>query len=390
MGFVVISKSFYYLLNMNKNIKNRFCLPTSLGQKILPLLLGTFMSNCQAEKEIVNLSFTRSDASEIVKLKGEVIGVHLDSLTLPLCYHIFKDSLILVENIKANPYFLNIYSLNTKKIVKKIVRLGESPTEFLSVRLLNRNPNSTTINIFDVSAKSVGFVSIDEKGEFQVKNKIDLPQNTGDIILLDANNLLGFNDSYIETEKFSNKIPPLFYLSTDKTKSREQIQKIDSQQFAFFSSNVSAAQLAFSKKNNCIWLIDKHKDEIQIFDTNLKLKKIVKGPDFIEPEIIQNEDKSLGFNKHIDYDSYYSCAYNEQYVYLLYLGIVGTYGIKGEGFYYKPSEIFKFSWDGKLQKIYTLDRFLYNITIDKAGKNIYGTTSIDFGEKVELIKYHLK
>ncbi|MFN4147019.1 MAG: BF3164 family lipoprotein [Runella sp.] len=365
------------------------------GISVLLVMLTFF--NCQVEKEANNSSFKREDAPN-VSLKGESIVLNLDSLTRPIFYHLFGDSLILVENIKPNPYFVDVYSMNTKRLVKRIVRQGESPAEFLSVQLFNRNPIDNNFTIFDVSAKSVGFGSMDEKGEFQIKNKVNLPQNTGDIISIDTSKLLGFNASYIETEKFSNKISPLFYLNTDRIISRDQLQKIDSQNFAFFSNNVSAAQLAYSKKNDCIWLVDKHKDEIQVFDTNLKLKKVIKGPDFVEPDIIQNEDKGLGiqkyidlgFKNHIDYDSYYSCAYNDDHIYLLYLGIVGTYGIKGVGFYYKPSEIFKFNWAGELQKIYKLDRFLYGITIDKAGENIYGTTSIDFGEKVELIKYQLK
>lgn len=359
-------------------------------KKLYAILLIFQLFCCQTEQYSNVISFKREDAPEILPLNGESIALDLDSLTLPLFYHLFRDSLILVENIKANPYFVDVYSLSNKRLVRRIARQGEGPTEFLSVRVMNRAPINNNFSIFDISTKSVGFVSMDEKGEFQITKKIDLPQNTGDFISIDAVRLLGFNDSYLETEKFSNKVSPLFYLSTDMATSKEQLQKIDSQRFAFFSANVSSAQLAFSKKNDCIWMIDKHRDKIQIFDTNLKLKKSIKGPDFIEPDIIQNIDKSLGFKNHIDYDSYYSCAYTDDYIYLLYLGIVGTYGIKGEGFYYKPSEIFKFNWDGELQSIYKLDRFLYGITIDKAGENIYGTTSIGFGEKVELVKYKLK
>jgi hypothetical protein len=330
--------------------------------------------------------FTRKDFVKDTTLKGTLVGFHTSAY--PLNYTVIRDSLIFVTNWHGDPWYVEIYNLHSKQLIRQIARKGDGPNEFLSCRLIYSNPSDDYFLLYDLVKQSASKYSIDSvclSKSVVPMETIALPRCTKDIALYDTTTLIGYNSYFFQSGKYQNKVPALFAVNS-AAQTRDDINKIDSINAKFFTANVSGGYILVSPSSDQIWSVRHYEDRIDIFDKKLQLVRSIVGPDRIRPLYEVKEDNSISFRDHKYYRAYYPCAYTKNAVYMIYLG---HNGISGDGKIEKPVEIFKIDWSGKLLCRYKLDKYVYAFSIDKNEENIYATATDKFGNYPLLLKYKL-
>lgn len=324
--------------------------------------------------------FTRNDFRNDSSLVGEVI--EFNTPLHPLSYTIIRDSLIFVTNWDGHPYFIEVYNLNTKSHVTSIARKGNGPNEVLSCYLHYRT-SKDYFYVHDILKQNVIKYNIDSAlvlGNSYSPLQIQVPGYTKDLAFLNSGGIVGLNSYYFETEKIKNDVPPLFLVSNVKNDNAE----VEENYAKYFTTNVSGGYLLVSPTTDNIWIVDRYKDKINIYNKDQKLIKSLVGPDVIKPEYTIREGNAVSFKR--QYSGYLSCFYTEDAVYLNYMGVNG---ISNDENYRKPVELLKFSWSGELLYRYKLDKYIFTTSIDKDEKYLYGTHFNSPDEYPQLIRYTL-
>ncbi|WP_442795907.1 BF3164 family lipoprotein [Pelobium manganitolerans] len=350
-------------------------------KKLVIFIVMSFAGIIACNDNSKTVSFKRTDFHRTVSLTGTKIA--FDTLLNPMSYAVIRDSFLFVTNWDGYPFFIEVYKLGSKRLVTKIAKKGRGPNEFLSCSLICRDPEDDFFLVRDIIKQTVTKYNIDSvimKGENYKPRQISLPRYTKDVAFLDSKNLIGYNFYYLKSEKISNDVTPIFKIRAGK----QLNERIDSTKMKFFTANVSGADILVSPLNDYIWCVNHYEDKIDVFNKELLFIKSMVGPDGIKPLYISNDDNRISF-KHAYYRAYYSGVYTKKAVYLLYLGVNG---IPNNLPFEKPVEVFKFNWSGKLLANYKLDKYIYDITIDKNEKYLYGTSSTSGGHAT-LFRYKL-
>jgi hypothetical protein len=354
-------------------------------KKLLPIFIIIIFANCTNKNLNKNeIHFTRTDFKSDTSLKGEII--EFNKPNLPYKFTIIRDTLIFVTNLKADPYYIEIYSLNSKNIITRLARRGRGPNEFLSCDLIYRTNNDDYICLFDITTKIVTKYNIDSillKGITYSPQQIKLPGFTKTVAFLGSDTIIGYNFFYFDNLGITNKANSLFKLRTDKDL-RNKISDIGNK---YFTANVSGGDIIASPVDDKIWLVNHYKDQIDFFNEKLELINSIIGPDLMSPEFIVKDNK-VSFKDRKYYRAYYPVFFTNNAVFIIYLG---ANGIPNNQEFRKPVEIFKLSWGGELLCRYQLDRFIYSISLDSNEKFLYGTTDnplID--EYPQIVRYTLK
>lgn len=353
-------------------------------QKILHificLITFTGCSYPEAQNEEITTFFSRKDFIKDTTLTGEVI--EFNAPLHPLSYTVIRDSLIFVTNWDGKPYFIEIYNINSNTHITSIARKGNGPNEVLSCYLHYRT-KSNYFYIHDIIKQNAIKYSIDSvlaMGESYTPYQIKVPEYTSDLTFLNTGDIIGFNNFHFKNEGFDNDVPPLFKL---KELAKDTVV-IDEKYAKYFTANVSSCFVIGSPTSNKIWLINRFKDKIDIYNNKFQLVKTLKGPDNILPEYSIKKGNAVIFKK--EYKGFLSCYFTDDAVYLNYIGVNGI--SKNEN-YRKPVEIYKFNWSGELLHRYNLDKYIFNISIDTDEKYLYGTHFGSPAEYPKLIRYNL-
>ncbi len=325
--------------------------------------------------------FTRNDFPIKTKLTSEEI-LFKESL-LPLEYTILRDTLLLVTNWDASSNFLDLYNMNTREKIVSLTYFGRGPNELLSCKVIHRDPNEDFFYAFDMVAKTVTKYNIDSvltMGKHYNPNYIKLPHFTKDLAFESDSILAVYNDSY--TFGLYNKTPSPFV----KLKLHNgQLQNYEEPSIKYFSTNISGGYLLTNREK--IVVAYHYTDRIDFFNGEELCKSMI-GPDKIIPELQfdTNNSNELAFKKGMYYRSYYPVAHTDNYIYLSYIGLNQPDALSIE----KPIEVFKIDWEGNLIALFELDKFIYNISISKDERYIYGTAAEKFGDYPQLVRYKIR
>ncbi|MCR8667554.1 TolB-like 6-bladed beta-propeller domain-containing protein [Aestuariibaculum sp. M13] len=328
--------------------------------------------------------FSRADFNEIDSLTSETVKFN-KSLN-PSSFNVVKDTIILSVDLKAsNKCFIELFGIQSKKLLAKVAFKGRGPGEFLSCRVIYNNAEDAFIVHDYISHKFAEYAidSILQNNKYFPK-QIKLPTEVESLSKIDDGKFIVYNDMYIDNNKITNNVDEisLIDLSKDNTSS------IVTGNEKFFPPNVNGAYVLVSPKKDKIFVVDHHDDNINIYNNQLNLIKSLKGPDQFQIEYQIIDNRRLSFKKDEYYRSYYPSYYTKDYIYLLYVG-ANRISSNIKKLDAKPVELFKLDWNGNLLHCYQLDKFLINISLDSNEQYLYGTVWHSDGKSPDLVKYKL-
>jgi len=230
------------------------------------IILVCFISGCKTPDEKHDtIYFEREDFDQQFDLKGE--RIELDSIMYknnPAHHILIRDSLVFVRYWDGTPYLLRIFNLNTMENVVNLARKGRGPNEYLGC-WLNYRTADDCFYIFDVVRKQGSRYNIDSvllQGKSYTPVTVKLPSYTGDFVFVNESSIIGYNYFYFNHERFGNKVDPLFKMNL----SDDIDDLIDLTNADYFTANVSNAHIYISPEGDYLWLIDKHKDRIDVYN----------------------------------------------------------------------------------------------------------------------------
>lgn len=352
---------------------------------IIVLLLYSCTSKNRSSNNDNNtkqIELSRLDFPDSTKLIGQ--NIKFDSLISPYSFYVLRDSLLLVEYMDANPFYMELFNLNTQNRIAGLMRRGKGPYEALSASFTSNiynYSNSNEIWTYDIVMKRVSGFNIDSllhNKESYFPKQIDLPRYSLEFSKMNDSCFICFNSYYINDRKFNNKVDEIFRYKPSNEESVELTGK-------YFTFNVTGGYVLIAPQDDRILIPHFYEDRISIYNKELELIKILTGPDMIEPQYRLKGENHVSFIPRKEYRGYYPSCHTNNSIYIIY---VGLNGIDSAINFRRPVEVFKFDWDGNPVKRYIMDRYIYDISISSDEKVLYGTYYDSVGEP-KLVSYIL-
>lgn len=285
---------------------------------------------------------------------------------------IVKDSLLLAGSSYGDK-LLNIYSLNTGKLINKIISRGTSSQEGLSVGSLYFQDDSEyslwlyditfkklfKINLLDVITKSPNYIPEQEiKLSADLKNMIYPKIINDSTIIATTYASEDFRYFYTDGKKIIKKIGNLPIISNDEKLINDSNSKIPNKTIIF---------KAFAVKHplqNKIAVFYNKTDRIEFYN-NDKLTKIIQSKDSFNPimKISEHEGEYSVEDSEDTRFAYLSLTYNNTYIFALYSGKANWQTTS--------NRIYVFDWNGNFVHQFILDKYISDIFLDSKNNTLY-------------------
>jgi hypothetical protein len=352
-------------------------------------LVAILMEGCFGPEKNVesNRLFLREDFKE-TRILSNPEEIVIEDMLYPASFRIMDDSLLLASNQPVCESLLEVYSLNTLKLVKQLVKKGSGPGEMLSCDLGLHSNQTEEFFVRDLNSNTCYVVNWDgllrqprfeSSSHFHVSSEVSMG---ADICLMPNNRYVGCHMWYLEDRDFSNVESPLLNLHRgyDGGKSMGD--------YPFMVASVNGSLLFIHPVTNRLWSLDMHRDMIRIYNDSLKQVASLAGPDNFSPTYTKRAiNAPVAFVTFADekyYSSYIDYYLTDKHIYLVYQGT--------EHFNPKalsPVEIFKMDFSGNLLCIYKMDRYVYSISLDSSEEYLYCASRTSLEEPPVLLKYKL-
>lgn len=348
------------------------------------------------KEEVERVSFTRESVPQQQELRQAEMITLEDTYNNPLGYWVLQDSIVLANNQSGSDYFLEFFSLRTRKRLLGVGTHGNGPDEF--VNLIAFVPDCQSDTFFAIDLDRSLYFEIDWKKTLE-KKKLEIVRSFRYSAQVHPQFLpyvwtdstyLAYNFWYSPDSAHSNGIPefqirPMEEADTMKTELLTLRPDME-----YFTANVNGAHL-FRPFGKEIWAADIHLPRLRLYDDSLRLVKEIKGPDVYEPEYKVAKSNIpmfyLNFSNSQTRLSYYNWCVTRARVYLIYMGYDGTH-ILDETI--PPVEVYAFDPMGTPTACYRLDRFCTNLSLDEKNGFLYASTKKNVGDNIELVRYSLK
>ncbi len=375
-------------------IPNRSCIENvncMVFRLSLPIIAITFLFACRSvtknddEAKLIQ-TFNRSHLENYMTLTST--EVEFSKSIHSMFFYLLRDSLILIENRRANPYFYELYSLNRQTNILEFGMSGKGPNELLSAYL---NPewdnaiSSQELCVVDVTTHKAYVYNIDSllklAGSYN-PIQFTIPSFSNNIGKWNENHAISWNLYYLDDPEVGNSVDLLVDIQVVNGESSFDSKKLMGTNYTY---NVSGGYVIVSPNKTKIICPYKYEDRIDIFNGNKKLIKSIKGPDDIENKylITPQLNNLVGHDK--EYYEGYRCKpiFTTSSVYCVYSG-----AISNKEPYELQSELFVLNWDGEIIKSYHLDKYLMTISVNSGEDTLYGTTKDSMGDNY-MVKYAL-
>lgn len=360
-------------------------------KKVLIILLIIFVavSSCMQQKSSSDrVVFSREDFRSQIYLDNpyEII---IDSLLNPANFIVMNDSVLVVGNQDNCDYLLEIYSLNTRQPLARLVTKGNGPNEMSACAVNIHSNTNAEFHLQDINTQlyyTVNLDSILKNNRLQILSKFKYSSDilsTADLCLLDGDRYIGYNMWYLDSDKYGNHISSPLHVYMENEDSKKGINEYD-----YFVASVNGGHLFKNPLTNHIWVADMHSDIIRIYDDSLNQIRSMEGPDNFKPQYTQKQSNApinfVAFANDFDYRTYSNYFITDKHIYLVYEGNK-KFDIKD----LKPVEIFKLDFDGNLICNYKFDRYVYSISVDKSEKYLYCASRKSVMGPLAILKYTL-
>lgn len=329
------------------------------------LLIGCFSKEEEQNRNIYSLD--KNLLKNSTTLQVDTIGIFED-LIYAKEYLVYKDSILIVVNNRHNDvHFIELYTLNNRKLISKLYKLGDGPQEILSAKVyLNRN----NLLINDYVKAQVAFVNIDSLlcdstyFVYPVRHQV-----LGSPSAVPYKNIFLLENPYhFKNEKVGIKQNAPRFIVTDGKKPYEEKIK-----YKYYTRNVAVnGRMITNYERNRIIYANAYSSEIEIYDMDLNLLKTVSGPIYLDADfgIVKGETSNeVAFKRKIPY-AYFDYCVDEDYVYLTYMGDFLTKDKKLKDF---PTWILKFDWEGNFINSYFTGDYILSISKGEKPDILYAT-----------------
>lgn len=355
-------------------------------RKLLLLALLPFALSCHSNRGKVNdVVITYKDFKGTYDLVGEVIDFApgFD----PMTYYVMDDTMLCATNWGAteeHPYNIEIYGMNSHKLLSTFQTRGKGPCEFLGGMLTYQGTPDRTLCIHDMVKNTVAFPHIDsvaQRGHVYCPKQVAAPFYASIAITpLGADTLLAFNRYYVTKPKFSNPANPLVAFRRDGTSNFDEPIK----GCRLFTLNVSGGEVVVSPRGDRVVVFLKNENRIFIYNRQLQLLRVIAGEERFhqEYEMDAHSENHVSAKGGIYYTSYMRPFGTENHLYVIF--------INGNRDALQPVELLKFDWDLKPIARYKLDRHVIAATIGNSGEYAYCSESVALGKSYpRLVRYQL-
>jgi len=338
------------------------------------------LSSCHDNKQNKNIkSFKLTDFNETITMQGEEIPLKDCLLIKPMCYSIFRDSLLVIENYQIPGAQIQIINLNTGNQIRKFAVRGKGHGEYLGITLYDRLVDNQIV-AWDVTKSNVTLFDIDslisnpkykpEQFKYPYTVVKALPEKNGSFFC---------NNMYYMRFAGYNKTIDRFLRFNIKNK---DFPKFNEKKLTFVA-NDNQCDVQYNQHHDTIFVSYKEQDIIEMYNRK-KLSYIgtLKGPSYFHMEYVI-ENGSIR-NQEGNFNAYSESYSTEKYVYFLF-NPETEYSSK------KPynSKIFKLTWSGQLKTVYNLDKYIYTLSVSSNDSVIYGTSCRSYKETPKLVKFNI-
>lgn len=349
-----------------------------------------FVVGCVSKQENSELilSFDKNSFKKTISLSNPKI-IALDDLSDPTAFFIVRDSLILIQNQAECEYLIEIYSLERKKKLGQFAKKGNGPNEFTNCFCYVDSSSSSHFYLKDGfywNVVNIDSTLLHKKLFIERKIVLDSDIHPYSEICIDSDRYLGYNRWFLDDICYNNEVEPLKWYSVVDT-----VNKLDyntDRKYKYHVSLVNNSHIFMNDKNKDIWLVDSQKDVINIFNNSLQLKKKIIGPDVYSVKYIEMKSGNMPivyFADNRNYRSYSGFTKCSDYIYLIYEGINGkTFDPE-----HLPAvvDVFQFDWNGNPICRYSLDRYVYCISISSG--YIYCATRKSVLDETQFVRYKM-
>lgn len=342
------------------------------------------------------VSFSRDDFKKRVLLKVPKLIPLQETYNNPRAFFLIGDSLILANNQPNNGPMLELFSLNTKRSLMQFGNKGVGPGEFVACNAVSYSSASPEIFITDEGTNTFYTANIDktlQDGKLWIEGKFQCAPDVHTrtyVCPLDKDRYVGYNMWYLSDSTYSNGVPEFSVYSTKASNDQLTETATPFEKYRYFVGDVNGGNF-IKLPNQTVWLTDFHQDKIRIFNDSMQVVKTIIGPDHFDLQYVEKKTNFplpfISFSNDRAIESYTSATYTDKHVYVIYKGINEK---KPDAPVLKPVEVFKFDYDGNPITCYTLDRFVYQISVDRNEEYLYATARTSPDEPARLVRYSIK
>jgi hypothetical protein len=341
-----------------------------------------------------DICFDRDNMPEQVALHDPEEIVFEDLLN-PAAFYVMYDTLVVVQNQPNCDHLIEMYSLTGRTPVGQFAQKGGGPDDFVSCTCFVPAGNDSVIYALDQDKETYSIINVpltlSEKRlhisrRFRYSRELH-PQT--EIIPAGEAHYIGYNFWYVNSDKYSNKVPALKKYAIPKPDdySGEQHQFTD---YSHFVAEVNTARLALNPRTKQIWFFDGHQDRIDIYNDSLQVVRTISGPDHYRVSydaVKSNIPVSyVTFSEGKAYRAYSGYTVTDKYIYVIYEGVNGV-AFNPEDL--QPVEVFRFDPEGNLVCSYKLDRFIYTVSVDSKDRYLYCTARTSAMDEAHFLRYRL-
>jgi hypothetical protein len=344
-------------------------------------------------KDSAVTDFGREDFAVQASL-GDPEEIVFEELLNPTAFYLMYDSLAVVQNQPNCEYLIEICSLKDRAVIAQFASKGPGPDEFFSCEFSVHSGADSVLHAIDRQKGVCCIINLPSSlqsklPEIERRFRYDPEIHPYPAIhLIDSKHYIGRSMWYLNSREYDNQAPALTRYATDAPVNPNAA---DIMQHKYFVSSVNEACIAVNPSNREIWLLDGHQDKIEIYNDSLQILKTLHGPDRYR---IGYTDIKAGapipivtFVGDKTYRAYRNYACTDKHIYVIYEGIHGD-GFNPEDL--QPVEVFKFDWNGNPLCRYSLDRYVYTVSVDSREEYLYCTARTSYMEEAHFLKYKLK
>ena len=336
------------------------------------LLFLVIMTSCSTEKasnvEVVEIP--ESIKSDAIELSAKIVPFAEPHLYV-YKYFVYNDSLLLVCNMSSSEEkAIKVYTYPELEFISDFIPFGRGPGELLSAGFA---VSGDKLVVDDQNVRYNFIIPIDSLLNEDYTPLYNNHGIQGSIFAeYSKDSLVGNNPNYFSDDErgIGNDAERLVLLS----KTNELGQESVFGKHKYYAGNVSYGSLITNQDKKVIVYAGAYFPDIEIYDYDLNLKKIVRAPgEFKYSYSVDAKNNWIELNHTI---FCFSDLFNtDDYFYASYIGSYYKGGDVLQGNY--ESLIFKLDWDGNLIETYKYDKRIFTFTVSTDGNTFYATVLDD-------------
>ncbi len=326
-------------------------------------LLCGFIFSCSRKDEVQKtVLINYDDFRSTQHLVGRTVEFDGSALR-PIRLHLYHDSLLFTVN-SGEDQLLQVYNLNTRQKVAEHISLGQGPKEMVAPRFVENKDNKMLL--FDVATSVLFEYDIDNfvQGEAPkpIKRVAFKDKISGEPCLLNNTFIApARNPNYLlqVLNKEGERIDSVGHYPEESEKlSNNEI--LETYQYSFTTDSEGNVVICYN------WT-----DRLNFYGKDKVLKTSIYGPMHFTSHYKESHNGNTIFAKPVKgetRDAYYNPVSVGDEVFVLFSG-------KSEDepdYSILADKILVYSWDGKPEKILSLDQGVFTFIVDAKNKLIYG------------------